>query len=124
MAQNSLAVHYFEENSGNGGFYYGLLQAFRGIGSILGAGSNAVFLRIPVDLKHLDVDNSHTLWVGAWWLGLLIGAIAVFLFVPFVAAFPAKFDNEYTRSHRTEADKRPGRLYVLQTTDINSNHVK
>ncbi|XP_075252652.1 solute carrier organic anion transporter family member 4A1-like isoform X1 [Convolutriloba macropyga] len=97
VAQNTLAVHYFEENSGNSGFYYGLMQASRSIGSILGAGLNAVFLTIPVDLDDLAVDSSHVLWVGAWWIGLCVGGIGVLSLVPVILAFPAKYDSRYTR---------------------------
>ena len=64
----------------------------------MGAGLNAVFLTVPVDLEELPVDNSHVLWVGAWWVGLCIGAVGVILCVPLVLSFPLKFNNQYTRN--------------------------
>ena len=94
VAQNTLAVHYFEDNSpGSGGFFYGLMQACRAIGSMLGAALNAFFLTLPVDLQELPVDSSHVLWVGAWWIGLLVGGLGVFVFLPFLASFPPKFNT-------------------------------
>ncbi|XP_033109637.1 solute carrier organic anion transporter family member 4A1-like [Anneissia japonica] len=90
----TLGVTYIDDNVPQKmtAFYLGILNASSLLGPAIGYLLGGVFLSIytdvRVDTSMLGIDSSSPLWVGAWWLGLLLSSsLSFFVAIPFLG-FP------------------------------------
>ncbi|XP_077990558.1 solute carrier organic anion transporter family member 4C1-like [Glandiceps talaboti] len=84
---------YVDENVGNrtSAWYTGLLTTFSVLGPCFGFVLGALFLGIYTDVLYADevtITPSDPSWVGAWWIGFLLGWVLSWLVALPVASFP------------------------------------
>ncbi|ELU08003.1 hypothetical protein CAPTEDRAFT_187732 [Capitella teleta] len=79
-ALGALGLSYIDENSPNNrvSLYIGIVTSFFAIGPVCGHLLSSVTLRIAEDpTSEMDITPQHPMWIGCWWLGYLIVAIAM-----------------------------------------------
>ncbi|XP_038052227.1 solute carrier organic anion transporter family member 4A1-like [Patiria miniata] len=74
------------------GLYLAWFYGFSALGPALGLVSGGVFLGIYTDLQadNVNVTSSDPAWVGAWWIGFVIGAILSFIVALPMSGFPTE----------------------------------
>ncbi|XP_071804429.1 solute carrier organic anion transporter family member 4A1-like [Asterias amurensis] len=87
------------------GLYLGWFYAFSAFGPTLGLLSGGVFLGIYTDLsvdqKSIEVTSSDPAWIGAWWIGFVIGAI-----ISYIVAIPMSgYPQELPATAKIRAEK-------------------
>ncbi|RWS04752.1 solute carrier organic anion transporter family member 4A1-like protein [Dinothrombium tinctorium] len=91
----TLGCAYIDENVGSKmsslyiGIYYTMALIGPGLGYIIGG----QFLKIYVDFLHVNQKDigltaSSNVWVGAWWIGFLLGALLCLIVAVPIAALP------------------------------------
>ncbi|XP_022104544.1 solute carrier organic anion transporter family member 4A1-like [Acanthaster planci] len=74
------------------GLYLAWFYGFSALGPALGLVSGGVFLGIYTDLRadSVNVTSSDPAWVGAWWIGFVIGAILSYIVAIPMSGFPTE----------------------------------
>ena len=85
-------------------FYIGIFQIFLVLGPALGNVVGGRFLETYVDFDRSespDCGSDDSLWIGAWWLGFVVGgflswlcALFIFCYPATLAKLPQKFNNK------------------------------
>ncbi|XP_071955520.1 solute carrier organic anion transporter family member 4A1-like [Antedon mediterranea] len=103
----TLGVTYIDDNVPQKmtAFYLGILNASSLLGPAIGYLLGGVFLSlytdVRVDSSMLGINSTSPLWVGAWWLGLLLSCmLALIIALPFLG-FP-----KYLPGHKELAKAR------------------
>ncbi|XP_006199980.2 solute carrier organic anion transporter family member 1B3 isoform X3 [Vicugna pacos] len=86
-----LGISYIDDFApeGHSSFYLGNLHAIAMIGPIIGFTVGSIFSKMYVDIGYVDLSTvritpKDSRWVGAWWLGFLMGGlIAIISSIPF-----------------------------------------
>ncbi|XP_070580436.1 solute carrier organic anion transporter family member 2A1-like [Ptychodera flava] len=85
----TLGISYIDDHATHrrSALYLGIVYMMWGLGPAVGYLVGAACLSIYVDFNRVDVSSidlkpSDSKWVGAWWLGLVLGAAAFFLVSP------------------------------------------
>ncbi|XP_035688122.1 solute carrier organic anion transporter family member 4A1-like isoform X2 [Branchiostoma floridae] len=115
--------------AGSGGFYLGILNAFKGAAGALGFIVTGQLLRVYIDFDKPGSippsDGSEDArWLGAWWLGFPPLAVAVVLTAPWILGLPEKISAKETETiekgiksvpeeREEDASKAKGLLGVL-----------
>ncbi|XP_066279553.1 solute carrier organic anion transporter family member 4C1-like [Branchiostoma lanceolatum] len=86
---------------GSGGFYLGILNAFRGAAGALGFIVTGQLLKIFIDFNKAgnippSDGGDDARWLGAWWLGFLPLAVAAILTAPWLLGLPGKIPAKET----------------------------
>lgn len=60
---------------------------------------------------HPKINDEDPRWIGAWWIGYIVCAFALFVFVPIISAFPktlprAALRRKYEALKQTESKKK------------------
>jgi len=81
---------------GKGAVYFGVVRMFSAIGPIFGYVGGAMQLQVWVDFDAMDesevtVEPSDPQWVGAWWLGILVGGVMGIVCAVPMFGFPKQF---------------------------------
>ncbi|XP_070581518.1 solute carrier organic anion transporter family member 3A1-like [Ptychodera flava] len=92
--------------------YLGITNMMWGLGPAVGYLVGAACLSIYVDFNRVDVSSidlkpSDSKWVGAWWLGLVLGAAAFFLVSPLYFLTPGtlKVGSDVKQQRKKKTDK-------------------
>ena len=88
---------------GSAPFYIGIFQIFLVLGPALGNLAGGRFLEIYTDFERADTpsfDSSSTAWVGAWWLGFVIGWFLTWLCALVLFCYPATFQTTQLTSQK------------------------
>ena len=82
---------------------WGIFESLYGVGTIIGFPIAGGILRLWVDFNRVDVNNINLTpndlgWVGAWWFGFLLIAIAYFFLSIPLFLFPnhMNYDGKHT----------------------------
>ena len=93
---------------GKNGLYVGIYYAAAAVGPALGFIIGLPILNTWVDLKQPENSNLSTddrNWVGAWWIGYLVGAVILLLPALPMLGFPKHFPNaEKVRQKKNELE--------------------
>ncbi|XP_070580437.1 solute carrier organic anion transporter family member 2A1-like [Ptychodera flava] len=97
--------------------YLGIINMMWGLGPAVGYLVGAACLSIYVDFNRVDVSSidlkpSDSKWVGAWWLGLVLGAAAFFLVSPLYFLTPGtlKVGSDVKQQRKKNSDHEIGFL--------------
>ncbi|XP_077984744.1 solute carrier organic anion transporter family member 3A1-like [Glandiceps talaboti] len=93
--------------------YLGIINMMWGVGPVVGtlAGAGCLLLYVDfnrVDESAIDLEQSDQEWVGAWWLGMIVGVV-----IGILSAFPFFFIPKYLNSRdggdneKNEFDQKP-----------------
>ncbi|KAK3860565.1 hypothetical protein Pcinc_033388 [Petrolisthes cinctipes] len=75
-------------------FTYAVTSGVRILGPTLGFVLGSLCTRLYVDpLNHPGIDPTDPRWIGAWWLGLVVVSVALFLTSLAMFAFPRRLPN-------------------------------
>ncbi|CAL8081498.1 unnamed protein product [Calicophoron daubneyi] len=99
-----LAPTYLWDNLSNKQYpiYSALFYSAGGLGPacgfLAGAGFLSIYIDFPVALPRRGLDRNKPLWLGAWWLGMLVCAAITFLVALPVIAFPKRLADKAVTS--------------------------
>ncbi|XP_071952419.1 solute carrier organic anion transporter family member 5A1-like [Antedon mediterranea] len=107
----TLGLVYIDDNVSEtkSAFYSGIANSMYGPGTIIAFLVGGFFLILWVDVDSVDtstitIDDTDPRWVGAWWIGLLIGS---FMFIassiPFLC-FPKKLPISSSEQHKDSSN--------------------
>ena len=95
---HSLVPVYLDENieRKNSPMFYSIFLTFGILGPAIGFIVGGIFLSMHTDFDReiktpASLDEDSPVWVGAWWLGMLIGGIGVIVMAVFVGMLPQYF---------------------------------
>jgi len=98
----SLGIPYLDENVSkeNSPLYVGLFQTSGIFAAVLGFLLASVFLGIFVHpTANVSIKEKSPSWIGAWWLGIALGAVFAFIIGILLTGLPRKFQrNEQSKS--------------------------
>ncbi len=78
------------------GIFYGLSAIGPGIGYMVGGAFLNIYTDFgSVNLSTLDLTPRDPGWVGAWWLGFIIGGAIAFLVAVPILGFPSELPGEF-----------------------------
>ncbi|CAL4121154.1 unnamed protein product [Meganyctiphanes norvegica] len=105
----NLGIPYIDDNVSNreSPIYFAVTSGVRILGPTLGfmLGSLCTSLYVEPFANH-GLTPDDPLWIGAWWLGLLVVSAALFCASIFMFAFPRHLPNSPRVSYKKTADKR------------------
>ena len=78
-------------------FYIGIFQIFLVVGPALGNVIEGQFLEIYVDFERAatpDLGSDDPEWIGAWWIGFIVGGLFSWLCALFIFCYPPKIPKK------------------------------
>eukprot|EP00062_Callorhinchus_milii_P018329 gi/632971684/ref/XP_007902292.1/ PREDICTED: solute carrier organic anion transporter family member 1C1-like isoform X1 [Callorhinchus milii] len=108
-----LGISYLDDHATqeNASFYIGILHTVALLGPVFGYLLGSYCAKIFVDIGFVDMDkvtinSKDSRWVGAWWLGILIGGVITILSaIPFWF-FPKSLPKELKKDQDMTSEKK------------------
>lgn len=87
------------------GLFLGLFYLAASVGPAIGFGLGKPFLSLPVTLNYdqNSLSNNHESFIGAWWLGYILGGTLLMIVATFIVLFPS-FKPKQKRKISTEKE--------------------
>lgn len=109
-AVNTLGIPYIDDNVApkESPLYFGITIGVRVLGPVLGFLLGSICTSIPVDFpfKTSDLTPSDPNWIGAWWLGLFLVGLLLFLTSFPMVIFPRRLPNPDQSSYCHQQQQR------------------
>nr|CAB3266359.1 solute carrier organic anion transporter family member 4A1-like [Phallusia mammillata] len=102
----TLGVTYLDENveQVQSSLYHGIYYASSVVGPAFGFLLGGQLLKIYTDIgESVNIEDTSQLWIGAWWLGFLVGGVVIMILAIPILLFPMRLPNTaHLRSNREQ----------------------
>ena len=83
--------------------YIGIFQIFLVLGPAIGNVAGGRFLETYVDFDRSEIPNCGSddpSWIGAWWLGFIVGGVLTWLCAFFIVLYPSKIPRTHPSQNK------------------------